>query len=411
MKQLDRAWAFLGSIRMIPVSWLSLSRGWRLLIVTLSYFVGIAGLWILFPLVHNGATMFLPIVCACWLFYYRGLLASLVLNGIAFQLSYYLLLRGMLPDQAFIEGGIIGFGTSLGLGLVVCWLRTAVELVHAAHKRAHAAEQERLLALEAERRATLAYEHQCKVNEIKEQFLLNVSHELRTPLAELGCFLELLKDYFDQLAPEERTRLLTQAFESHQDLVSLVNRALESISVAQELPPARCEVISIRQVVEDVLAHPAPREIASYTIHVQVGEQILAWADAQYLRQVLRNLLSNVFKYVTPHTEVSIEASQPTPSSPVCLSVQDKGPGIPPEEINLLFEKFARLKRDLAGPTRGTGLGLYISKRLVKAMEGRIWVESSGLPGEGSRFCLTLPPPPALHSLTTPVGSGEAEAQ
>lgn len=147
MQQLDRARAFLRGIRMVPVSWLSLSRGRRLLVVTLSYVLGIAGLWLLFPLVHNGATMFLPIACACWLFYYRGLLVSLVLNGIAFQLSYYLLLRGMLPDQAFIEGGIIGFGTSLGLGLVVCWLRTAVELVHAAHQRAHAAEQERLLAL------------------------------------------------------------------------------------------------------------------------------------------------------------------------------------------------------------------------------------------------------------------------
>jgi signal transduction histidine kinase len=410
MQQLDRARAFLRGIRMVPVSWLSLSRGRRLLVVTLSYVLGIAGLWILFPLVHNGATMFLPIACACWLFYYRGLLVSLVLNGIAFQLSYYLLLRGMLPDQAFIEGGIIGFGTSLGLGLVVCWLRTAVELVHAAHQRAHAAEQERLLALEAERRATLAYEHQCKVNEIKEQFLLNVSHELRTPLAVLGGFLELLKDYFDQLAPEARTDLLNQAFESHQDLVSLVNRVLESITVSQELPPARREAVSIRQVVEDVLAHFDPRDIASYTFQLQIDEHIQVRADTQFLRQVLRNLFSNIFKYVPPHTEVSIEASQSTPSSPVYLSVQDRGPGIPPEEITLLFEKFVRLKRDLAGPMRGTGLGLYICKRLVEAMGGRIWVESSGRPGEGSRFCLTLPPLPASYPLATTVGSEEAEA-
>jgi len=124
----------------------------------------------------------------------------------------------------------------------------------------------------------------------------------------------------------------------------------------------------------------------------------------------LRNLFSNIFKYVPPYTEVSIEASQSTPSSPVYLSVQDRGPGIPPEEIPLLFEKFVRLKRDLAGPTRGTGLGLYICKRLVEAMGGRIWVESSGRPGEGSRFCLTLPPFPASYPLATTVGSEEAEA-
>src|SRR5207244_9605537 len=102
-------------MHMLPLSWLSFSRGKRLLIVMLSYWVGIAGLWFLFPLVHNGASMFLPIVSACWLFRYRGLLVSLVLNGIAFQLTYLFLLRGMLPDHAFVEGGIIGFGSSVGI--------------------------------------------------------------------------------------------------------------------------------------------------------------------------------------------------------------------------------------------------------------------------------------------------------
>jgi signal transduction histidine kinase len=381
---------------MLPISWLSLSRGKRLLIVTLSYILGEAGLWVLFPLVHNGATMFLPIISACWLFYYRGLVVSLVLNGIAFQITYYLLLRGMLPDQAFIEGGIIGFGTSLGLGLVVCWLRTAVELVRAAHQRTLAAEHERLLAQQAEHHVTLAYEQQCKVNDIKDQFLLNVSHELRTPLTELGGFLEMLKEYFELLAPEERARLLAQALESHQDLVSLVNRVLESISVAEELPPPQCEAVSLHQLVQEVITHFDPRNVSSYTIHLQIPEQIMVWADPQYLRQVLRNLLSNIFKYVPAQTEIGIEAAQASSSSPVYITVRDMGPGIPPEEIALLFERFARLRRDLAGSTRGTGLGLYICKRLVEAMRGHIWVESTGCPGEGCRFYFTLPSPASL---------------
>ena len=84
----------------------------------------------------------------------------------------------------------------------------------------------------------------------------------------------------------------------------------------------------------------------------------------------------------------------------VCLRVQDAGPGIPPEEKSLLFEKFARLERDLYGKTRGTGLGLYISKQLVEGMGGTIWVESSGIEGEGSTFCFTLPyMPPKSASL------------
>ncbi len=69
-------------------------------------------------------------------------------------------------------------------------------------------------------------------------------------------------------------------------------------------------------------------------------------------------------------------------------------PWIPPAELPLLFQKFIRLKRDLSGPVRGTGLGLYISKQFVEAMEGRIWVESAGITGQGSRFCVALPCPP-----------------
>jgi len=64
----------------------------------------------------------------------------------------------------------------------------------------------------------------------------------------------------------------------------------------------------------------------------------------------------------------------------------------------LLFGKFVRLKRDLAGPVRGTGLGLYISKQLVEAMGGSIWVESSGIAGQGSRFYFTLPAPALDHT-------------
>src|SRR4249920_84510 len=115
MKKPDRVSAFPRQIHTLPLSWLSLSVGKRLLIVALSYGLGVAGLWFLFPLVHNGASMFLPIISACWLFRYRGMLISLVLNGVAFQLTYFFLLRGMLPDQAFVEGGFLDLEPRWGL--------------------------------------------------------------------------------------------------------------------------------------------------------------------------------------------------------------------------------------------------------------------------------------------------------
>lgn len=391
MKQHGHMHAFLQRIHPLPLSWLTYSHNKRLLIVMCSYWLGVAGLWFLFPLTHNGGSMYLPIVSACWLFRYRGLLISLIFNGIAFQLTYLFLLRGMLPDQAFVEGGIIGFGTSLGLGLVICWLRTTIELLDTARQQALVLQQEHLQERQAEHQLMLAYEQQRKINELKDQILQHVSHELRTPLTVLGSCLELLEVHFEHLEQKERSQALIRALASYKELVGLVNQEIDAITTTGAFPIAQCERVSVLEVVQEVLTHLDPRDVEAYIIHVQIDAQLLVWADPQYLYRVLQNLFSNIFKYVPTQTTIRIEAMQATPTSPVCLSVQDEGPGIPPEELAYIFEKLVRLKRDIGGPIRGTGLGLSICKYLVEAMGGNIWAESSGRRGEGSRFCMTLP--------------------
>jgi DNA polymerase III delta prime subunit len=127
MKQPDRASTFLRQIRLSLLSVLRLSRGKRLLIVMLSYWLGGVGLWFLLPRVHTGAIMFLPVVSACWLFRYRGILVSLVLNGVTFHLTNFFLLGDIFSNQAFKEKGMLGMGISLGLGLAICKLRTRVD--------------------------------------------------------------------------------------------------------------------------------------------------------------------------------------------------------------------------------------------------------------------------------------------
>jgi signal transduction histidine kinase len=253
-------------------------------------------------------------------------------------------------------------------------------------------------AEQAERERAIAYGQRLQLNELKDQFLLNVSHELRTPLTVLGIGLEVLKEQYEYLDQRERVEVLTLAIDNYEALVSLVNRVLDAVAVAEEFSPEKLEVIPAYQIVQEVLARLDPRDTQAYTFRLHVPEQIKVWADPRLLHQVLRDLLSNVFKYVPAQTEIYIEVAQPTPSSPVTLSVQDAGPGIPPEELPLLFEKFVRLKRDLGGTKRGVGLGLYICRQLVEAMGGQIWVESSNCMGEGSRFCLILlsSPPTSL---------------
>ena len=208
MKQLDHARTLLRGMRVSPLSLLSLSRNKRLLIVVLSYILGEVGLWFLFPLVHNGASMFVPIITACWLFRYRGLLVSLVLNGIAFQLTYIFLLRGELPDQAFVEGGVLGFGTSLVLGLVVCWLRTTVDRVHIA--RSLPPQQERMQALPEEGHvAPTSTRDQEKINEPKDTSLQPMSSESHTPPIVLGDSLEGLKELHGHLTEMKQTDVPT----------------------------------------------------------------------------------------------------------------------------------------------------------------------------------------------------------
>ncbi len=254
--------------------------------------------------------------------------------------------------------------------------------------------QQRMEALQIEQQMKQAYEHQRKLNYLKDEFLINVSHELRTPLTTVEGYLELLKNHHEQLDSSNLSLFITKAMDGCEDLTSLVNRVVEAVYIDEEKNSMRSEEIHVHQFVQDSIARLIPREIAEYTFRIQIDEHIVAWADPHYGHQILHNLLSNIFKYTPKQTTIYIEANQNGPHDVITMSIQDEGPGIPPEELPLLFEKFVRLQRDQAGTTRGMGLGLYISKNLVEMMGGRIWVESSGREKEGSRFCFTLPGPP-----------------
>jgi signal transduction histidine kinase len=134
---------------------------------------------------------------------------------------------------------------------------------------------------------------------------------------------------------------------------------------------------------------------------LRVDEQLWVMADQETLVQVVLNLLSNACKYSEPGTSVEIAARTPDATAAsatrttagedqVEIAIRDHGLGIPPEQIPLLFQRFVRLDRDIASATPGTGLGLAICRTYVESMGGKIWVESEGIPGEGSTFVFSL---------------------
>ncbi len=89
---------------------------------------------------------------------------------------------------------------------------------------------------------------------------------------------------------------------------------MEGTKVIGDIPVANLEAVNIKHLVQDVLGQVASHDLAAYTIHVQVSEQLMVWADPQFLRQMLRNLLTNIFKYVPTQTETCIEATQVAPT-------------------------------------------------------------------------------------------------
>ena len=252
------------------------------------------------------------------------------------------------------------------------------------------------VAQQAQAKAVQAEKHLLQLNQLKTQFLVNVSHELRTPLTQLQGYLELLSEYHDQLDTAARTHFLDSAMRGCEELRRLVETVLEAAHSTTGVKAAEGEVLVVYDVFQDVLARFDPRIREAYPCHIVCSEELTVRADRHYLCQVLSNLLSNAFKFAPEQSEVMINAApcdekDKAASGVVRLCIQDSGPGIPPAESPLLFEPFIRLSRDLSGNIPGTGLGLYICKQLVEAMGGRIWVESTGIPGQGSNFCFTLP--------------------
>lgn len=330
---------------------------------------------------HNPILLIVPIILASWLFYWFGLFLCLFLFLAVAWINSYVLSGAALPALSSIVNVVIDGGLLLFAGLVISSLRADILL------------SDRLYVTLAD-----AYEEQLRLGTIKDQFLQKVNHELRTPLTAIYGYLELLLEYGDQLDNEMRAAFLQHAMQGCDELQLLVNNVLDTMSKEKERQSLFVEQIPVRDILFEVLERFDPKTLQEHPIHVDIPDYAVVMANAQYLRQILRNLLSNAFKYVPIGTPIIVSAAlfgmvvHPLHSSPeICVKVKDFGAGISDEEIPLLFKQFVRLRREQASRVAGSGLGLFLCKQFVEAMGGRIWVESAGIPGKGSCFCFTVP--------------------
>ncbi|GHO74793.1 hypothetical protein KSD_25640 [Ktedonobacter sp. SOSP1-85] len=256
-----------------------------------------------------------------------------------------------------------------------------------------------------------AYAELQRMDKLKDEFLVTASHELRTPMSAIIGYSSLLKRQSSRIGPSDILRFATKISTAAQQLHDLVENMTEAAKMGAvdkklELKP---EVVQVRSVAE--MAASTLLLSIEQRIKLPIDERLWVRADAVHLRQVVQNLLDNASKYSPAKSEIVVTAEEDILShvaeklpegsidhmtiveqgnAPVIvIQVRDQGEGILPEDQQRIFDKFVRAPRSLTTPVRGSGLGLYISRRYVEAMGGKLWLESSGL-NEGSVFAFYL---------------------
>jgi len=226
-----------------------------------------------------------------------------------------------------------------------------------------------------------------ETNQLRAAMFSSVTHDLRTPLASIKAGVTSLLDPSVEYEPEQERELLTTILEETDRLNRLVGNILDLAKIrAGALIPTR-QAAAVDEIVGAVLRRMRPRLQAQ---GIQVESDIRpdlpdVMVDEMQLDQVLTNLLENAARYTPAGSGIQISAGV-FPEA-VQVRVSDRGPGIPPEERERVFEAFYRGGRSPEMP--GSGLGLAIAKAIVTAHGGRIWVE--GAPGGGAAVVFEIP--------------------
>lgn len=225
-----------------------------------------------------------------------------------------------------------------------------------------------------------------EADQLKDDFLSLVSHELRTPLTTIhGGALTLLRHH-RQLDEATLDSLLGDIAGESERLMRLVGNVLDLSRIRAGRLRLETEPFLIEPLLRRVVEAMAPK-LAGLTVTMQPGGTLPpVEGDPDRIEQVLRNLLENAGKYVPAGGHVMVQAR--TEPAAIVVTVADDGPGIPANQIDRVFERFHRVD-DVSSPTSGVGLGLYLSRHLVEAHGGHLWVDS--LPGKGSAFSFSLP--------------------
>ncbi|MBO4121990.1 response regulator [Cupriavidus gilardii] len=258
--------------------------------------------------------------------------------------------------------------------------------------------EEHTQLLEAQKRDLLQYQAELaagaraleRANQYKSEFLANMSHELRTPLNSALILAKLLQDNKEGNMTPEQVRYAATIHSANTDLLNLINDILDLSKIEAGHLTVQPEPVDIEAVVGGLAQGFAPiaaQKSVQFRIERAADLPATLVTDNVRLQQILRNLLSNAFKF-TERGEVALSIARDG-SDGVRFSVRDTGIGIPKDKQAIIFEAFQQADGTTSRRYGGTGLGLSISRQLAQLLNGTLAVDSD--PGIGSTFTLTLP--------------------
>lgn len=240
-----------------------------------------------------------------------------------------------------------------------------------------------------------------KIEKMQSDFVANASHELKTPLSVISGFVETLRTSAkdDEQAREQFLEIIAEQTEYMSNLIEKL-LSLSRIELSQDEEPL--EKINAKKIITDI-KKTFDRKAKDRGMEIKViTDKDLDYVkgDEQQIRQVLQNLLDNAIKYGEDHTQITLRVNNVEKIPPsktiktstgagVAISINNKGPKIPPEKLSRLTERFYRLQEHKDKKIKGTGLGLAIIKHIIIRHKGNITVNSTGY--NGTTFTVYLP--------------------
>ena len=226
----------------------------------------------------------------------------------------------------------------------------------------------------------------------KSEFLANMSHELRTPLNSILVLARILKDNKQANLTEDQIKYSSVIFNAGNDLLTLINDILDLSKIESGKLDLQNEEVNIADITDDMqslFTEVARNKKIKYSVTIEKSLPAGIFTDKIRVEQVIKNLLSNAFKFTPADGSISINIRPGEADKTVSFAVKDTGIGIPADKQKIIFEAFQQADGSTSRRYGGTGLGLSISRELAALLGGKITLSSE--PEKGSEFVLTIP--------------------